>query len=168
MVSKAQPKVFGTLLAIALTTSLYPIAPTAASAEEADTNPIIAETEASSSAENSISSTAQGRDGESASDVTLKQPENPAIKDAGTESSRSQATPSAAQIEESHQATVALSESNSFDPIVDWTPNGTCEWMIDAEGCLIIRPSNGAEEGKLESFNSYAEVPWLRYNNYTF
>ena len=168
MVSKAQPKVFRTLLAIALTTPLCPIAPTAASAEEADTNPIIAEAEASSSAENSISSTAQGRDGESASDVILKQPDNPAIKDVGTENSGSQATPSAAQIEESHQATVALSESNSSNPIVDWTPNGTCEWMIDAEGCLMIRPSNGAEEGKLESFNSYAEVPWLRYNNYIF
>lgn len=45
-------------------------------------------------------------------------------------------------------------------PIVDWTACGTCEWMIDSEGCLTIRPANGAESGELD-----ATIPWGGYRD---
>jgi hypothetical protein len=39
--------------------------------------------------------------------------------------------------------------SDSGTPIVDWTECGTCQWMIDSSGCLIIEPQSG-ETGELE------------------
>ena len=41
-------------------------------------------------------------------------------------------------------------ESNDADAQTDgWQVWGGCEWMIDAEGCLTIRPKDGAEVGWL-------------------
>lgn len=31
----------------------------------------------------------------------------------------------------------------------EWQTWGTCEWMVDSQGCLTIRPANGADEGQL-------------------
>lgn len=39
-----------------------------------------------------------------------------------------------------------------------WATCGTCEWMVDKTGTLIIRPING-KEGTLENFYLYP-VPW--------
>ncbi len=39
-----------------------------------------------------------------------------------------------------------------------WQAWGGCEWMIDAEGCLTIRPKDGAEVGQLPNVSSRA--PW--------
>lgn len=39
--------------------------------------------------------------------------------------------------------------SDSGTPIVDWTECGTCQWMIDSSGCLIIEPQSG-ETGELK------------------
>lgn len=36
--------------------------------------------------------------------------------------------------------------SDSGTPIVNWTKCGTCKWMIDASGCLTIKPANGDRE----------------------
>ena len=50
-------------------------------------------------------------------------------------------------------------ESNDADAQTDgWQAWGGCEWMIDAEGCLTIRPANGAEVGQLPNVAGYA--PW--------
>ena len=51
--------------------------------------------------------------------------------------------------------------SDSKTPIVDWTECGTCQWMIDAGGCLIIEPQSG-ETGELEDWTG-SEAPWLKY-----
>ena len=50
-------------------------------------------------------------------------------------------------------------ESNDAAAQTDgWQAWGGCEWMIDAEGCLTIRPANGAEVGQLPNVAGYA--PW--------
>lgn len=58
---------------------------------------------------------------------------------------------------------VALQAANdSGAPIVDWTKCGTCQWMIDSSGCLIIEPQSG-ETGELEDWGWTA--PWSNYKN---
>ena len=59
--------------------------------------------------------------------------------------------------------------SDSGTPIVNWTKCGTCKWMIDASGCLTIKPANG-ESGSLENWDSrdwYPEEisPWRNYTH---
>lgn len=50
-------------------------------------------------------------------------------------------------------------ESNDADAQTDgWQAWGGCEWMIDAEGCLTIRPKDGAGVGQLPNVAGYA--PW--------
>ena len=43
-----------------------------------------------------------------------------------------------------------------------WKVWGGCEWMVDSEGCLTIRPKDGAEVGQLPNTRFYfgEEVPW--------
>ena len=42
-----------------------------------------------------------------------------------------------------------------------WQAWGGCEWMIGAEGCLTIRPKDGAEVGQLPNTQYYwNEAPW--------
>lgn len=45
--------------------------------------------------------------------------------------------------------------SDSGTPIVDWTECGTCQWMIDSSGCLIIEPTIG-RDGRTEGLG------WIR------
>ena len=52
--------------------------------------------------------------------------------------------------------------SNSGAPIVNWTKCGTCQWMIDSNGCLIIEPQSG-ESGELKNWDWTA--PWSYYKN---
>ena len=40
--------------------------------------------------------------------------------------------------------------------VTTWTASGTCEWGIDPDGCLWIRPANGSAEGTLG-------VSWTRW-----
>ena len=53
--------------------------------------------------------------------------------------------------------------SDSGTPIVDWTECGTCQWMIDSSGCLIVEPQSG-ETGELEDWAG-PEAPWLEYKS---
>ena len=64
-----------------------------------------------------------------------------------------QASKSATGTEEGTNAT--LTESGN---IADWTECGSCEWMIDANGKLTVRPANGNSEGNLSSIQ-----PWDDY-----
>ena len=41
----------------------------------------------------------------------------------------------------------------------NWTQLGTCEWLIDDDGLLTVRPQNGGETGSLSSWRS-EEGPW--------
>lgn len=50
-------------------------------------------------------------------------------------------------------------ESNDAAAQTDgWQAWGGCEWMIDSEGCLTIRPKDGAGVGQLPNVAGYA--PW--------
>ena len=50
-------------------------------------------------------------------------------------------------------------ESNEAVAQTDgWQAWGGCEWMIDSEGCLTIRPKDGAGVGQLPNVGGYA--PW--------
>lgn len=40
-----------------------------------------------------------------------------------------------------------------------WQESGTCEWRIDEEGCLVVRPADGAVSGELEDWG-YGVPPW--------
>ena len=52
-------------------------------------------------------------------------------------------------------------ESNDAAAQADsWKVWGGCEWMIDSEGCLTIRPKDGAEVGQLPTSKYWTEVPW--------
>ena len=53
---------------------------------------------------------------------------------------------------------LALQASESGEPIVDWTECGTCQWMIDAGGCLAVKPNSGST-GELENWG-YGVPPW--------
>lgn len=53
--------------------------------------------------------------------------------------------------------------SDSGTPIVNWTKCGTCQWMIDSSGCLIIEPQSG-ETGELEDWTG-SKAPWLKYKS---
>ena len=63
--------------------------------------------------------------------------------------------------DDSNVAMQAASDSGA--PIVDWTECGTCQWMIDSNGCLIIEPQSG-ETGELEDWTG-SEAPWLEYKS---
>lgn len=41
-----------------------------------------------------------------------------------------------------------------------WKVWGGCEWMVDSEGCLTIRPKDGAEVGQLPTSKYWTEAPW--------
>ena len=44
--------------------------------------------------------------------------------------------------------------------VTTWTASGTCEWGIDPDGCLWIRPVNGVN-GTLSNWGS-SHNPWYR------
>ena len=52
-------------------------------------------------------------------------------------------------------------------PIASWTKAGTCEWMIDENGLLTVRPQSGLESGVLESNLSAtgSNSPWNSYRD---
>ena len=48
------------------------------------------------------------------------------------------------------------------DLIAPWTKCGLCEWMIDSNGTLIIRPRNNLASAELEN---YTKAPWREYSD---
>ena len=61
---------------------------------------------------------------------------------------------------------VAVLQTSELEaPIVDWRISGTCQWMIDADGCLIIEPQSG-EYGTLCGFSGARRTPWYGCRNY--
>lgn len=41
-----------------------------------------------------------------------------------------------------------------------WNEEGTCEWRVDSQGCLTIRPIDDGEIGDLGSKYTWADYPW--------
>lgn len=46
--------------------------------------------------------------------------------------------------------------------IAPWVKCGLCEWMIDSNGTLIIRPRNNLASAELDN---YAKAPWREYSD---
>ena len=74
-------------------------------------------------------------------------------------------TGSDASADVAEAATVADGEADESNDAAaqtnGWQVWGGCEWMIDAEGCLTIRPKDGAEVGELPNTQYYwDEAPW--------
>ena len=57
-------------------------------------------------------------------------------------------------------AALAADSSSDSSYIVDWTTSGTCEWSIDADGNLVVRPADDATEGTMGTF---LISPWYAY-----
>lgn len=45
------------------------------------------------------------------------------------------------------------------EDVTTWTACGTCEWGIDPDGCLWIRPTNGVS-GTLDDWSNFDQTPW--------
>ena len=65
-------------------------------------------------------------------------------------------------VEAAAAADEGADESNDADAQTDgWQVWGGCEWMVDSEGCLTIRPKDGAEVGQLPNCYWYSSSnPW--------
>ena len=59
---------------------------------------------------------------------------------------------------------IATQTDNSDNPIVDWTVSGSCQWGIDANGCLTIKPKNGNNSGQLAQW-PVGDAPWENYRS---
>lgn len=49
-----------------------------------------------------------------------------------------------------------------------WNLIGTCEWKVDGNGCLVIRPASNGEQGHLPNkgdLGSYTKWPWHQNNS---
>ena len=89
----------------------------------------------------------------------------PAESDAGSSYVDNDATGNDADAtpQSDSSAASALSHTTeSGSPIVDWTACGTCRWMIDARGCLMIAPMEDADSGEL---SYWKDAPWYDYRD---
>lgn len=59
---------------------------------------------------------------------------------------------------------VAAQTDDPDSPIADWTVSGSCQWGIDANGCLTIKPRNGNNSGQLAQWTSEG-APWRDYSS---
>ena len=121
--AKSVERVFKSLLTAVLAVSLCPLMPS----EEAHAQ------EAGDTSEPAVPS--RGADADAAK-ADNPNSENPTL---------------AVEDDSSDNGSIALQSDESGAPIVNWTTSGTCQWMIDAGGCLTIEPLSGAASGELGS-----------------
>ena len=164
MISGTQPKLLKCLLAITLATTICPITPAIASPEDTDAGEKATGrmmVSAIERANDNIVSTREEHD--SAGEINSEQADIGTPKNAGSgndpEYAIDQATAPDSQTEEIYTDTIDFNGKTSLNPIVEWTPSGTCEWMIDAKGCLTIRPQNEANYGLLDN---WSVAPWQK------
>lgn len=96
-------------------------------------------------------------DGDAAADgAGVGAPAQDAVENDGTDSGVSVDAAEAAAVADGE-----ADESNDAAAQTDgWQAWGGCEWMVDSEGCLTIRPKDGAEVGQLPTSKYWTEVPW--------
>ena len=149
--TKPTEKVFKSFLAAVLAISLCPLMP----AEKAQAEEVGDLSEPTDEAQ--VANEGEGRDadptkGALAADNSDADPEL-AVENDGAEDEGA--------IDDSDITLQVASDSGT--PIVNWTECGTCQWMIDSNGCLIIEPQSG-ETGELEDWTG-SEAPWLEYKS---
>ena len=140
-------KVFKSFLAVVLAISLCPLMPVEkAQAEEAGGS-----ADAAQMSDEGLGGDADPTEGALAADGSDADSELAGENDGAEDESAT---------DDSDVALQAASDSGT--PIVNWTECGTCQWMIDSNGCLIIEPQSG-ESGELEDWGWTA--PWSNYKN---
>ncbi|WP_417300428.1 BspA family leucine-rich repeat surface protein, partial [Ellagibacter isourolithinifaciens] len=156
--AKPTEKVFKSFLAVVLAISLCPLMPAdKAQAEEAGNSR--EQTDAAQVSDEGEGGDADSTEGALAADGSDAVPE---LAEENNNNAEGEGAP-----DDSNVALQAASDSGT--PIVNWTKCGTCKWMIDASGCLTIKPANG-ESGSLENWDSrglYPEdiSPWRFYRD---
>ncbi|WP_297152060.1 BspA family leucine-rich repeat surface protein, partial [uncultured Ellagibacter sp.] len=144
--AKPTEKLFKSFLAAVLAISLCPLMPAdKAQAEEAGDSGEPAD--AAQMSDEGLGGDADPTEGALAADNSDADPELAGGND-GTEDEGA--------LDDSNVALQAANDSGT--PIVNWTKCGTCQWMIDSSGCLIIKPANG-ESGSLENWDSRGWYP---------
>lgn len=145
--AKPTEKVFKSFLAAVLAISLCPLMPAEiAQAEEAEVS-----ADAAQMSDEGLGGDADPTEGALAADGSDADSELAGENDGAEDESAT---------DDSDVALQAASDSGT--PIVNWTKCGTCQWMIDSSGCLIIEPQSG-ETGELEDWGWRA--PWSNYEN---
>lgn len=144
--AKPTEKLFKSFLAVVLAISLCPLMPVdKAQAEEAgDSGEQADAAQVSDEGEGEETDLAEGIVETDSSNADLDLAEgNDGAEDEGA-------------LDDSNVALQAASDSGT--PIVNWTECGTCQWMIDAGGCLAVKPNSGST-GELENWG-YGVPPW--------
>ena len=148
--AKPTEKLFKSFLAAVLAISLCPLMPAdEAQAEEAGDSG--EQADAAQVSDESLGGDADPTEGSLAADGSDADPELAGENNGAEDESATG---------DSNVALQAASDSGT--PIVNWTECGTCQWMIDSSGCLIIEPQSG-EMGELEDWGWTA--PWSNYKN---
>ena len=148
--AKPTEKLFKSFLAAVLAISLCPLMPAdKAQAEEA--GDLGEQTDAAQVSDESLGGETDPTEGALAADGSDADPELAGENDGAEDESAP---------DDSNVALQTASDSGA--PIVNWTKCGTCQWMIDSNGCLIIEPQSG-ETGELEDWGWTA--PWSNYKN---
>ena len=148
--AKPTEKVFKSFLAAVLAISLCPLMPAEkAQAEEVGDSgePI----DAAQMSDEGLGRDADPTEGALAADGSDADPELAGENDGAEDESAT---------DDSDVALQAASDSGT--PIVNWTECGTCQWMIDAGGCLVIEPQSG-ESGEL--WDWVWTAPWINYKS---
>ena len=149
--AKPTEKLFKSFLAAVLAISLCPLMPAdKAQAEEAGDSD--EQADAAQMSDEGLGGDADPTEGALAADNSDADPELTEGND-GTEDEGA--------LDDSNVALQAANDSGT--PIVNWTKCGTCQWMIDSNGCLIIEPQSG-ETGELEDWTG-SKAPWLKYKS---
>ena len=149
--AKPTEKLFKSFLAVVLAISLCPLMPAdKAQAEEAGDS--AEQADAAQVADESLDRDADSTEGALAADNSDADPEMAGENDGAEDESAT---------DDSDVALQAASDSEA--PIANWTKCGTCQWMIDSNGCLIIEPQSG-ETGELEDWTG-SKAPWLKYKS---
>ena len=148
--AKPTEKLFKSFLAAVLAISLCPLMPAdKAQAEEAGDSGELADAA-------QVSDEGEGGDADP-TESALAASNSDAVPELAEENNNAEGEGAP---DDSNVALQAASDSGT--PIVNWTECGTCQWMIDSSGCLIIEPQSG-ETGELEDWGWKA--PWSNYNN---
>lgn len=149
--AKPTEKLFKSFLAAVLAISLCPLMPAEkAQAEEAGDSG--EQTDAAQ-----VSDEGEGEETDLAEGIVETDSSNADLELAG----ENNGTEDEGALDDSNVALQAANDSGT--PIVNWTECGTCQWMIDSSGCLIIEPQSG-ETGELEDWTG-SKAPWLKYKS---
>ena len=149
--AKPTEKLFKSFLAAVLAISLCPLTPAEkAQAEEAGNSG--EQTDAAQ-----VSDEGEGEETDLAEGIVETDSSNTDLELAG----ENNGTEDEGALDDSNVALQAANDSGT--PIVNWTKCGTCQWMINSNGCLIIEPQSG-ETGELEDWTG-SKAPWLKYKS---